>query len=117
MTHRFSHITGRVHKAYRPNFKELDQTFDMDLTAKVVYGQYRAPDTYDGSSRQRIWITFNRPVSRQEAHDAAYDMFERGGCHHEYDCCGCSFGGARTLERKNKSGRKWTAVLSFARNY
>ena len=119
MSHRFNHITGRVHRAYRPNYKHLDCTFDMDLKAKVVYGYHIMRDTGgpDVTSETRVYITFNRPVSRQEALDAAYDMFEKGGCSHSYDCCGCWFGGAYDLNRKNKSGRKWTAKLSYSRNY
>ena len=120
MSHRFNHITGRVHRAYRPNFKHLDaHTFDMDLKAKVVYGCHIVRDSGgpDITTETRVYITFNRPVSPQEANDATYDMFAKGGCHHEYDCCGCWSGGAHELRRKNKSGRKWTALLSYSPNY
>lgn len=117
MSHRYSRITGRVRRAYKPNYKHLDRTFDMNLSAKVVYGRQYLPEEFDGDTRQRVYITFNRGVSWQEAFDAAYDMFAVGGCDHEYDCCGCASGGAYHLNRMSKSGRKWTAVLSYSRNY
>ena len=93
MSHRFSHITGRVHRAYNPPLKRLDPT------VKMVYGHRTVLDANgpNHTVETRVYITFSTPVSMLEAKAAAPMVHE--------------------LRRKNRSGRKWTAVLSYSPNY
>lgn len=113
----FENITAHTRPQYNPRWKHLDrEQVDMDLRAKVVFGKLRIVPEDEGT-RQHIKIVFSRPVTDKEAWQAAYDMFERGGCSHEYDCCGCWHGGADALAKRSRNRRKWVATLRFARNF
>jgi len=131
-------VQKRDRRAYVADYRRLDPGLEgSGLLVKVVLGRFTPSDGYDGYTQQPVTLVFSRPVSSNEAHDAAYDLFAKGcGCAH--DCCGCWHGGASdlrpTTRRRNrnrladqpysfnrrkpqKPSRFWLGRLAYARNF
>jgi hypothetical protein len=73
MSHRFDHITGRLRPVHRLDYKEV---FDMSLKAKVVFGGTTVLDSGGPGMTivRKVYVTFTRPVSNQEAYEAMLSM-------------------------------------------
>lgn len=55
-----------------------------------------------------------KDISRQQLDEAFRHSF-RQHCHHDFDCCGCYFGGVRKIQHNTK--RDITITTHYSRNY
>lgn len=113
-------FSGYIRRTFRysPTFSGLDEhTYVGEfrvLSSRVTHES----DDMEQTTTRIVTVRVPRSVrSAPLAIGAAIrNEFARGGCTHEYDCCGCWHGGVVGKIRHTK-GDEYTALVSYSRNY
>lgn len=111
-------LSVRLTHRYVDTYRHLDSERGVGVLKFTPAKLVREPrdDMSDGGD----YVRFARVpagLSRKARHElvqAARDSFNRHGCHHEYDCCGCMMVRAWPV---TLTGRRLRVVLSVGYNY
>lgn len=120
-------VPKRLTHKYNSHYSHLDEwDYDNAITLKIICGRFTpawlcylrdkragSPDMSEvGESTFQVVVP--RGVPDTEVRTAIYQEFSRGGCDHEYDCCGCP----SAYAIPTKVGRqKWRVTQVHSRNY
>lgn len=69
---------------------------------------------FDETWMQRYSVRVDGSGDPESIKESLFDLFEIHGCGHDYDCCGCVFGGAYSIY---PNGNRWVVNCTYARNY
>ena len=84
-------ITPRITNKYVDSYAHLDQ-WGNPIEVKVL-GEtlIETSQDFDSGDTVKFGVAVPKNVDTKLALQALRDTFNRtGGCHHEYDCCGCA---------------------------
>lgn len=92
MPHVFTVTERRVTFRYKDRFKYEDQWQQLEkpFTLKILGGRVVQPDDDERGPTVYNRVVAPRGVTLAEVQRALKDEYDSYGCHHEYDCCGCS---------------------------
>lgn len=72
-------------------------------------------DYFDGSKTVLYRVVAPRDINPRIVRRCLSDTFTRGGCGHDYDCCGCFFSSAYPIKQISK--REWLVWEHISYNY
>lgn len=118
MTKLYTNAEIRRTFRYVAAYAHLDQYEPADTEIRITEGPMNTRHDVCGIPEvsQQIYIRTVSPMSAADIRDFLSGEYDKG-CACEHDCCGHWFGGARRIRQANKRGTRFTAIVSYSRNY
>lgn len=108
-------LSRRLTRCYVGACAHLDRWRDVGTARVLPARQVRAPGMDQADLGELVlWARIPRGQDAAASRQALADYYDRWGCHHEYDCCGCLL--CRATVRQ-VSRRDFVVHLSVGRNY
>ncbi|MFN5745581.1 MAG: hypothetical protein ACK443_05780 [Methylococcaceae bacterium] len=105
----------RLTHRYKPAFSYMDEWQTYPGEFHLLKQTVLKVGDWDESTTVLYRVVAPKGMDPRTVRRCLSETFTRGGCSHDYDCCGCSFSSAYPIKQISK--REWLVWEHISYNY